>query len=91
MAAIIASGTTQAESADIVRAAGADPATLAIVANVGTATVGMVALIQKKGSDNAWYTVGELNRNTPALELTGTGTFRVQRQATSVAFAVDQD
>lgn len=92
MAAIIPSGVTQTESLDIVRAAGDNPITLAIVQDVGTPTaVSPVALIQKKGSDNNWYDVGELNRNTPALELTGTGTFRVQRQATSVAFAVDQD
>lgn len=91
MANLIASGTTLANSADIVLAAN-EEATLSLLIDVGGSDAAQpVAYVQKKGSDNAWYTYGELNRLQPSMVLRAAGTYRVQRQAYGTAFAVDKD
>lgn len=77
---ILAVGTTQATSADVVVAAGT-PTTLALAGR----SAGSKVHIQYKDSTGAYTTIGELNDVAPARLVTGPGTFRVFREACSTA------
>jgi hypothetical protein len=92
MAAIIASGTSELASSDIVVVAGTPTTVFLNDASTGNITESAKARVQIKAASGTYTTVGELNRNQPALIIDGPGTYRVLRLAGSgVAFAVDQD
>lgn len=91
MPAIVAIGTTQADSADIVIPAGGK-ATLSLFGATGPSVPqGAVALIQRKASNNAYITEQVLTTMTSSLVLDAEGTWRVRREANPVAFGVDQN
>lgn len=91
MAAIIASGTTETASSDIVVAAGT-PTTLHVNTASGALLTGSdKALVQIKSAGSQYTTIAELTRSQPAVVVDGPGTYRVLRLAATVAFAVDQD
>jgi hypothetical protein len=90
MAELIASGTTEADSADVTVAAGT-PVTFCLkVASGAMVPRGSQALIQFKESGGNYITAATLDRYTPGLEVSAPGTYRVRRQAHTTAFGVDQ-
>lgn len=81
MAELIAIGNAQTNSADFTVAAGG-VATLYIKPGTsGPASYGATYLIQHKTSAGAYVTVYTMLLGNPAINLTGAGTFRAQRQA----------
>lgn len=93
MAALIASGTTAANSADIVLADGAS-ATLSLVAgNSSIIPAGCRAHVQLLTSTAGVYLEipgGSLNNNSPVCQVFGPATFRVVKFASADAFGVDK-
>jgi hypothetical protein len=90
MANIIASGTTETASADFTLTAGT-PTTVFLVGVSGPAAEDARAIIQIKSSGGVYIPVGELNRSNQAQTLFGGGTYRVVREASGTAFAVERD
>jgi hypothetical protein len=91
MPQIIPIGTTQADSADIVIAAGAK-ATISLFAAAGPSIPqGAVALIQRKASNAQYFTDSVLTNFSPATIVEAEGTYRVRREANGVGFGVDQN
>lgn len=90
MAELIASGTTEAASADFTLTAGGST-TLYLKDAAGSAVpYNSTALVQIK-SGTEYFTIGQLDDKNPAQVLTAIGTFRVLRLANSAAFGVDRD
>ena len=89
MAELIAAGTADANSADIVLADGASSTVFLKSGTGGPIVLGARATIQIKSSDNYYFTVGALDRDSPAQAIMGPGTFRVIRVANAAAFGVD--
>lgn len=77
---VLAVGTAQATSADIVVAAGT-PTTLSLAGR----SAGSKVHIQIKDSTGAYYTIGELNDVAPARMVAAPGTYRLYREACSTA------
>lgn len=91
MAELIAAGTTDANSADIVLADGAS-STVFLKSGTGAVIVtGARAAIQIKSSGGHYFTVGTLDRDAPAKAILGPGTFRIVRVANADAFGVDAE
>jgi len=95
MASLIAISADQAASADFTLAAGASTTLSLTNANTNASGVTLptpiVALIQLKGSSNAYVTVGQIDSGTPQKVLSAIGTFRVLKLASAVAAGVDRD
>lgn len=97
MAELIASGTTEANSADFTLAAGSST-TLYLKRTSGPGLpADAEALVQIK-SGTEYFTVGRLTSAAPAQVLSATGTFRVKRMpafgahgTTPLAYGVDRD
>ena len=90
MAELIASGTTEASSADFTLAAG-EQATLFLKDAAGPVTTPhAVAHVLIKSSDNEYFLIGKLTDSEPAKVLAAPGTYRVTRMAAAAAFGVDK-
>ncbi len=90
MAELIATGTTLANSADVVVAAGT-PATVFLKDATGQSVdAGANALIQIKSAGGEYFDIGALTSKEPALAITSPGTFRIVRPVQAVAVGVDQ-
>lgn len=90
MAQIIASGTTQASSSDFTITTG-QPARISLFSAAGPSLPqGCVAWLQVKGSNNQYFTVDVLSTQQPALTVIAPGVYRVNKQASTTAFGVDQ-
>lgn len=90
MSNIIASGTAELASADFSVAAGT-PTTVFLNAATGSVQPDARAIVQMKAASAQYVPVGELSWKNPAWTIVGAGTFRVVRQVTANAFAVDRD
>lgn len=92
MAQLIASGTTEANSADIVVAAGT-PTTISLFNADGVFGNDVAATVFQKSSGGVYRPVlgGNLTAQKPALVIDAPGTFRVKKYASTVAFGVDRD
>lgn len=91
MAQLIASSTSQADSADFTLTAGT-PSTLSL--NCGTSQsipADAWAIVKIKSSGGTYQVVGRLDSTKPAQVLDGPGTFLVTKGPSSVAFGVDRD
>lgn len=78
---ILATGTTDLASADVVIAAGAS-LTVALKDAAGPGIpVGVRVLIQLKDDAGQYFTVDELNRDRAALLIVAAGTYRFRRMA----------
>lgn len=86
MANIIASGTTDADSAEFTLAAG-ESATLFLT---GASGPGAIAQVRIKAADGSFSTIGGLSKDAPARVLSGAGTYKVSRSAGTPAFGVDK-
>jgi hypothetical protein len=90
MAEIIATGTTQVDSADFTLADG-QSANLYLKDAAGPdVTSGAIANVQIK-SGAEYFTVGSVTGYYPCMVLRGTGTYRVRKLASTDAFGVDKD
>jgi len=91
MATLIASGTAPAVSADIVLTGGT--VTLSLVSDGAgdNVTPDAVASIQVKSAGGNYFTIGALDFMHPSLNLTATGTYRVSRPLSAVAFGVESN
>ena len=91
MAAIIASGTTDAASADIVVST---PTTISLFWTTPPGATNVV--IEVKGSNGAYMPIGTLSPSDPITSIVSPGTYRVRRIAATnspsdaVAYGVDQ-
>ena len=85
MAEIIASGTTTTSSAEFTLAEGATA-----MLSLAAPSAASVADVEIKTTAGAFVPVGSLDRSAAAQLLSGPGTFRVTRRATSEAFSVDK-
>lgn len=91
MAELLAPTAAAAESTPLVIAAG-DSVTLLLKDAVGpTCPPGCVALVQQQSSGGEWFTVGQIDTQTPAKVLVATGTFRVAKGASATAYGVDSN
>lgn len=90
MAELIASGTTEADSADFILTAGGS-ATLYLKDAAGSAVAPLSTAEVQIKSGTEYFTIGTLNIQNPAQVLTAVGTFRVRRMASATAFGVDKD
>lgn len=88
MAELIASGTTLVASADFTLSG--DSSTLFLTAAAAQIPAGAVALIELKSAAGTYHIVGKLLTETPAVVLTGPGTYRVSRQVCATAVGVDR-
>lgn len=90
--AIIASGTTEANSADFTVAAGT-PVTISLFDADGVFGNDVAATLFKKSSGGVYRPVdgGNLSGQKPMLVIDGPGEFRVTKYASTVAFGVDKD
>ncbi len=91
MANLIAAGTAQADSADVVIAL--TPATFSLMDTVGSSPVmpsRVAALIQIKTSGGAYLTVAQIDSDTPMRSISAAGTYRVRKLPTATAVGVDQ-
>lgn len=91
MAEIIASGTTEATSSDIVLADGASTTIFLKSGTGGPIVNDAVAGVQIKSSGGHYFTIGTLDKDGPAKVIQAPGTFRVIRYANAIAFGVDRD
>lgn len=87
MANIIASGTTAADSAEFTLAAG-DSTVLLLT---GTPASDARAVVRIKAADGTFHRAGELTGQYPAQSLTGAGTYKVSKVASSSAYGVDRN
>lgn len=90
MAELIASGTTQVDSADFTVTAGTPTKLMLKDAAGPQLPPDAVAYVQGK-SGTQYFTIGELNCREIAKELYGAGTYRVRKMASTVAYGVDRD
>ncbi len=92
MAELIASGTTQADSADFTVAVGT-PARISLFNATGAQVGGGSAYIQYKASNGGYFDfpAGGLDGFNQSITLSAPGTYRVRKLASSVAFGVDKD
>lgn len=90
--AIIASGTTQADSADFTVAAGT-PVTISLFDADGVFGNDVAATVFKKSSGAVYKPVAgaSLTAMRQELVIDGPGEFRVTKYASVVAFGVDKD
>lgn len=87
MAALLASGTTAASSADFTLTG----ETSTLFLDAATATIPDVAvLIEIKAASAVYHVIGVLTDENPAVVLSGPGTYRVSRQACTTAVGVDR-
>jgi hypothetical protein len=91
MASLIASGTTQADSADFTVSAGA-PSTISLHDADGVFANDVAAVIKVKSSSGVYRPVigGDLTAQRPDIVIDGPGVYRVTKYASAVAFGVDQ-
>jgi hypothetical protein len=89
MAQLTAPATAETASADFTLVDGQTAAINLFVAT-GESLVGCRASIQVKASNAEYFTVGEVNANTPFVLVSGPGTFRTVKRASSVACGVDK-
>ena len=89
MPELIAVGTAEATSIDIPLAVGAST-TLYLKSATAQLPPAATADVQIKSGLN-YYTVGQLNYQSPMQVLTAVGTFRVLRNPSATAFGVDQN
>lgn len=87
MAALLANGTTAASSADFTLTG--EASTLFLVAATSQIPI-CSALIEIKSAAGTYHIIGVLTPENPAQVLTGPGTYRVSRQACTVAVGVDR-
>lgn len=78
MAALLATGTTAASSADFTLTG--ESSTLFLVSTAGLPS-GSSASIEIKSAAGVYYPVGALSTGTPLRVLSGPGTYRVSRVA----------
>lgn len=92
MAALIAVGTTQVDSADFTLAAGTTT-TLFLVDAVAQALLpnNLDAVIQIKSAGAIYKTIGSLTSASPVLVLAAAGTFRVRKHGSVAPFGIDQN
>lgn len=88
MTVLIASGTTDAASADFTVAAGTP---LTIYMNPGSAPLAPLCQVsvELKAASSTYILVGRLTYDAPAVQVDAAGTYRVRRSAVSQAFAVE--
>lgn len=91
MTVLIASGTAEASSADIVLADGQSTNLCLVDGDAPGVTNQAVALVQYKSAGGVYITIGRLTREEPLKRLFGPGTFKVVRLKSPVAFGVDRD
>lgn len=91
MAELIAAGTADANSADIVLTDGGSSTVFLKSGTGGVIVEGARGVIQIKSSGGHYFTVGTLDRDNPATAILGPGTFRVVRLANASAFGVDAE
>ena len=91
MAELIASGTTEVNSSDIVVADGESTTVFLKSGTGGPIVNGAVASVQIKSSGGHYFTIGTLDKDAPAKVIQAPGTFRVVRYANGVAFGVDAE
>jgi sarcosine oxidase gamma subunit len=91
MAAIIASGTSELASSDIVVVAGTPTTIFVNDANGKLVPEDVRVAIQIKAASGQYMTVAELSRALPAIVIDGPGTYRALRKVCTTAVAVDQD
>lgn len=92
-AAIVASGTAQANSSDFTLAAGV-PGTFSLFVASGVAlSSDMVATVFKKDSGGAYTALdgGTLTASKRSLVIDGPGEYRWTKYASVVAFGIDRD
>ena len=87
MAELIASGTTLVTSAEFTLTG--ESSTLFLTA-ASVQIPAVVATVEIKSNAGTFHVVGSLTNSTPAHVLTGPGTYRVSRQACTVAVGVDR-
>ena len=87
MAALLANGTTAASSADFSLVG--ESTTLFLVAAT-TAIPDVAVLIEIKSAAATYHPIGVLTDETPAVVLSGPGTYRVSRQVCATAVGVDR-
>ncbi|MCA0214520.1 MAG: hypothetical protein LCH79_15250 [Proteobacteria bacterium] len=90
MAVILASGITDANSSDVTVASGFTATVFLTDAAGPVLPADAQAEIQIKSDGGEYFTVGRLTRDTPALVISGPGTYRVRRMACSSAILVEQ-
>lgn len=90
MAELIASGTTQVDSADFVLSAGSS-ATLFLKSAAGNSVPPLCAAYVQIKSGTEYFNIGTIDGNHPITVLTAAGTFRVRKLANIAAFGVDQN
>lgn len=91
MAELIASGTTEVNSSDIVLIDGASTTVFLKSGTGGPIVNGATATIQIRSSGGNYFKVGTLDHYDPVKVIQAPGTFRVVRHANAVAFGVDAE
>lgn len=85
---LLTTGTTSANSSDFTLAAG-ESATIALKDATGnTVSGGVKVYIDIKDDTGAYFQVDRLGPDKPAVVLSGIGTYRIRRVASSVAVGV---
>lgn len=91
MAEIIASGTTEANSSDIIVADGASTTVFLKSGTGGQIVNGASATVQIKSSGGHYFPIGSLDQYNSAKVIQAPGTYRVVRHANGSAFGVDAE
>lgn len=87
MAALLASGTTAASSADFTLTGEASTLFL----DAATAQIpDVIVTVEIKAASGVYHIIGNLTDENPAQVLTGPGTYRVSRLACATAVGVDR-
>lgn len=90
MAELIATGTTDLDSAEFTLSA-SDAVTLSIKSLLNPdAPRGAEAVISLKTSSGSFLRIGKLDETNPAQVLLAPGTYKVTRRACAVSFGVDK-
>lgn len=93
MAELIATGTAQADSADVVLSDGAS-ATIGLFAAAGVSITGdCKAVVERKASNNEYYGLpdGTLGVGKREVQILGPATYRVRKYVSGVSFGVSKD
>lgn len=88
---ILAVAATTADSTEFTLASGGEATLLLINAAGGQLPPLTRAVVQQKGSNDVWMTVGAIQAQSGRFLINGAGTYRVQRTAGPIAFGVDQN
>lgn len=89
MTQLIATGTAQADSADFTLTT--DSTTLSLFSTTEQIPSLCTAMVQKKSASGVYLNFGQIDGNNPVKVLSGPGTYRVRKLASSASFGVDRD